>query len=130
MSAAEVEYASGELFADFKNNPRTCVRIETTDDTIEAHFTESWLHDQKTVHDAFLRIAKLVRNSPQRQVILDMERVDHMSSVAISDLLPIAKTVQTGRIRMVNCSSSLASTMSIVDVDRICEVHEAADIND
>jgi anti-anti-sigma regulatory factor len=87
-------------------------------------FRSDWLHNQAELKEAMLRIDECAAGQETPDVELDMCEVAHVSSHALGWFLDSARRVaeRDGRMHIINAGTPLYSTLSVVQLNEICEI--------
>lgn len=71
------------------------------------------------------KLAKLIAGQPGRELVVDLARVNFLSSAALAQFLGLHRTLTTagGRLSLINLQPDVRQVFAVTQLDRIIDVH-------
>ena len=106
------------------NSTRRLLRLEEVEGVLVVSFLESKIVTEENIQDMGDELYSLVETEGHRQLLLDFENVQYLSSAALGRLINLKKKVtqNSGRLRLYGVHPDLMEVFRITHLDTVFEI--------
>jgi len=100
---------------------KTRIVIQTIDDVTVATVEDSSLIEPKNIEEMKTTLLDLIERQDRRRLILDMGKVQHLSSAALSFLIPLHNTFERakGHLILVGVHENVMKLFKLTKLDKL-----------
>ena len=111
---------------DRTRESKTPYRVFRTDDIVRIEFDEPHVVGQKSVTQLQERLSQVLKRVPDARIVLDLEKVQYMSSAALGELLAAHKQLvgNGGRMCMACVTPELMEILATTRLDAVFGIYD------